>query len=391
MKVKKIDLVLFLCFFALFKIFAIPTIIQQITKIAIIIMVIIFVVHRQKVKELFNSTLLFCFFIVFSSVYNAFGTGTVGMSNALNGILHGCCIYICFMLITYCVKNNMMYHVIDSLLFILVLYAILSLITIFYNGTSSVKAIYYFAGNKFRTSYYFMLLWSVIYVKCYDKFKVNTAYYIFYKSSFVFLIFFCYWLKCSTAVVGSIVMFLLTFCPDKTRRVFLNWKFIIGSIVGVGVIIIILRQILNMEYVKYFVEEFLGENIKLTGRFAIYDLAFDIVKIRPFFGFGYGNNAVQTYVASYFGNVQNSIIQGVIDYGIFGGLSFVLMIRRLFHIKSNFKVNKDDINRIWGMYIFVFSMIVCAIVEITFGYIFYTALFIVGAYIMQVVNAGEEK
>ena len=166
MKVKKIDLVLFLCFFALFKVFAIPTIIQQITKIAILIVIIIFVVHRQKLKELFNVILLFCFFIIFSSVYNAYSTGTIGISNALNGILHGCCIYICFMLITYCAKNNMMDHVIDSLLFILVLYVIFSFITIFYNGTSSVKAIYYFAGNKFRTSYYFMLLWSVIYAKC---------------------------------------------------------------------------------------------------------------------------------------------------------------------------------------------------------------------------------
>ena len=391
MKVKKIDLVLFLCFFALFKVFAIPTIIQQITKIAILIVIIIFVVHRQKLKELFNVILLFCFFIIFSSVYNAYSTGTIGISNALNGILHGCCIYICFMLITYCAKNNMMDHVIDSLLFILVLYVIFSFITIFYNGTSSVKAIYYFAGNKFRTSYYFMLLWSVIYAKFYDKFKTNAAYYLFYRFSFVLLIFICFWLKCSTAVVGSIVMFLMTFCPEKMRKFLMNWKFIIGSIVGVGIIIIILRQILNMEYVKYFIVEFLGENTGLTGRFAIYDQAYNIVKMRPFFGFGYGNNAVQTYVASYFGNVQNSIIQGVIDYGIFGAAAFVLMIRKLFLIKPNVKVDKDDMNRIWGMYIFVFSMIVCAIVEITFGYIFYTAMFIVGAYIMQVINVGDEK
>lgn len=391
MKVKKIDLVLFLCFLALFKIYAIPTFIQQITKIVIIFTVMIYVVHRQKLNVLFNSTLFFCLIIMLSSVYNAFITGSIEVSGALNGILHGCCIYICFMLVSYCAKDNMLNHVINILFLVLSIYAILSLITAFINGTSEEEAIYYFAGNKFRTSYYFMLLWSVIYVKFYEKFKVNVVLFVLYRFSFVFLIMFCYWIKCSTAVVGSIVMLLMTFFSERVRKKLLSWKVIIVSIVVVGLIILLLRQIVDIEYIEYFIVNILGENLGFTGRFVIYDRLFDIVKIHPFFGFGYGNSAIQAYVASYFSNAQNSVIQGVIDYGLFGAVAFGLMIRQLFVIKTNVEIGTDDINRIWGMYMFVFSMIICSIVEITFNYMFYTALFFVGAYITQIVNVGDEE
>ncbi|MCI8307605.1 MAG: hypothetical protein HFH14_06095, partial [Lachnospiraceae bacterium] len=253
------------------------------------------------------------------------------------------------------------------------------------------EAIYYFAGNKFRTSYYFMLLWSVIYVKFYEKFKVNVVLFVLYRFSFVFLIMFCYWIKCSTAVVGSIVMLLMTFFSERVRKKLLSWKVIIVSIVVVGLIILLLRQIVDIEYIEYFIVNILGENLGLTGRFVIYDRLFDIVKIHPFFGFGYGNSAIQAYVASYFSNAQNSVIQGVIDYGLFGAVAFGLMIRQLFVIKTNVEIGTDDINRIWGMYMFVFSMIICSIVEITFNYMFYTALFFVGAYITQIVNVGDEE
>ena len=207
MKIKKLEMVLYFLWIALFKIYLIPKVVQQMGKIVFICVIIFYFLNRMSKKNIFNLTLPWCGMIVITGVHGVM-RNYISLSNGVNSILHAICIYCIYIAVRYCSEKNCMESLFKTLYNILMLYNIFSLISIFCLGTSSNSAIIYFAGDKFRTSYYFIMWVALFYVKYYVKIESLLRYKMCYVILCCMCVFMCYTIKCSTTVIGSIFLFL---------------------------------------------------------------------------------------------------------------------------------------------------------------------------------------
>lgn len=369
MRVNYVSLVIYALLLALFKIFVIPTFLQQITKIIFLTFVLGFLVTRMKRKEILNISILCGMVIVISSFF-AYFTGKIDIDNAFNSILHAICIYCTYTLISYCSKYGYMKMFINNLYKILCFYCMMSIISLIIVGSTATDDLfYYFAGNKFRTSYYFILLASTYLLKCYWKIKSNYLYKLRYITLCLFVSFVCYTLRCSTAVVGSMLLLVLFIIPEKLINIIKKRSTVLISLIVVTIILPTIQSILKNPYINYFIVNILGENIGLTGRFVIYEKVPFVIENSKILGHGYGNYAVGSVVG--FGNAQNGMLQILVDYGIIGYIGFIFLVTYCFS-----KALKVKNNYFYGAYVFVYIMIFCSIIEVCFNYMFYISLFL---------------
>lgn len=369
MRINYVSVVIYALLLALFKIFVIPTTLQQITKVFFIILVLCFLVKRINIKEIFNISIL-CGVVIISSSFLAYFGGLINIDSVFDSVLHSICIYCTYTLIFYCSKYGYMNMFINNLYKILCFYCIMSILTIIIIGSDTVELLYYFAGNKFRTGYYFILLAATYLLKYYDKIKSRYLYKIKYIFLCLFVCFVSYIIKCSTAVVGGMLLIILFILSDKIMGILKKASIVSVSLVIVTIVLSSLKAILEIPYISYFIEKVLGESLGLTGRFVIYEKLHFVIESRKIFGHGYGNYAVGNVVG--FGNAQNGMLQILVDYGLIGYIGFIVFVAYCFY-KSP-KINKNYIN---GAYIFVYIMIFCSIIEISFNYLFYICLFLI--------------
>lgn len=367
MKINKLDFIIYALLIALFKIFVIPTVLQQVIKIVSIAIILIYLVNRIHRKELFNISFWWALIIIGTS-FLGYLKNSITLDNSIDSILHGMCIYSLYTLIAYCSRTDNLKRFINILFSVLAIYCVISLITIVAFGGAPGTGILYFAGNKFRTSYYFIFFLTMIQIKYYDEIssKIRSKI-LFLILSFV-VIGITKYIQCSTAMVATVCVALSIFIPRKMQNILKNPTTVIISL-GISALLLLLTNIISENYyVNYVVTELLGEDIGLTGRYRIYGYLFGIIRNSWLFGYGYGNYAVGTIVG--YGNAQNSVIQLIIDYGIVGLVGFSILMIHSFR-KGSKTENK------WGYYVYIYVMLICAMIEICFNYNFYTMLFLI--------------
>lgn len=376
-KISTLSITIFLLFIALFKIYLVPKTIQQVIKIACIIFITFFIFKNIKNKKVLinNKMLCWCAAIIMASIFG-YVRHSISIDNVFNSVLHSVCIYYIYVIIKYSEYSNKIDLFLKILFNVLTIYNIASLVTVLLLGSSSEYAIIYFLGDKFRTSYYFIMWCAVFYcIKNKDgKLSLNNKF-LFYILMGI-SIFTIINVKCSTTLVGVLV-FLILYLLFKNKKIkIFDYKIITLLLVISTFIIFLFNSILTNEIFKYIIVNILHENVNLTGRLHIYSFLIEVFKKSPLLGYGYGNYAVG--LASGFGNAQNAIIQLVIDYGLIGLLFFYLMFREAL---KNHMPNKLNL----GMYFYLIVTIVCSSVEISFNYLFYIALI----FIMISSSKGE--
>ena len=365
-KISTLYITLCLLWIALFKIYLIPKNLQQMIKIIAILIITLFIIKNIKSKKnLINRKILFwCFIIIISSIWGNI-KGYIVFDNVLNSILHAICIYYIFVLIEYSKEHNKIDEVLKSLIFILTIYNSISILTIIAFGYNTEAAIIYFLGDKFRTSYYFIMLCAVIICLYNKKIQKNLILKFFYFILIVGVIFICSYMKCSTTVIGATAFLILYIIPKKYKNILCKKETILIILVLSAIIIFGFNYVLSFDIVRYIIVNVLHENINLTGRMHIYSFLIEVLKQSLIIGHGYGNYAVGN--ASGFGNAQNAIFQILIDYGVIGLLIFLKFFYEC--IKNN-NVNSKN----WGMYMYLIISLICSSVEISFNYLFYISL-----------------
>lgn len=373
-KVKEIDVVIYVLYLALFKVYAIPQEIQQATKIIFIVIVLFYIICRAKNHFVINNVLVLDIGMLISCVL-AYESGNVGIQSIYNGLLHCICLYISYVLIKYCVEIGYWEGLIKVLFKITSVYCIISLISMIYLGHSdNGTEIVYFFGYKFMTSYYFLFWLALFRTKYQEEIESQYRYRVLYLFLIICVFGVCKWLYCSTATIAVVFLFLEQFLPHKIKDFLFQRKTILVSMVLAGVVPLVIEMILKNKFVQYIIVELLQKDLNMTGRLRIFTMITRVIKQRPVWGYGYGNIAVETFVG--FGNAQNGLMQQLVDYGFVGLIVFLLSV---FIILTN----KKHCSKINGLYSMIYVLIICSIVEISYNYLFYITLFLIGAFLQK--------
>ena len=371
LKLKKVEMAIYALFFALFKIYIIPQILQQTLKIILLVYVFIFLLKNIRINNIYNATIPFGISIILSGIISHVN-GQVGLQSIYNGILHVLCLYLTFMLVRYC-KEHKYYEILTSCLFrITTLYCILSFFSMIALGHSDVGTeITYFFGYKFMTSYYFILGIALFRIKYYKRLKRYKRYEIAYFILSACTLFICRWLYCSTAMVASLLLLIVPFVSRRTKKIAMNPLAVILFIILAGLLPFAIELIMKISFVQHVVADILHKSLNLTGRVKIYAFLEQIISERSLFGYGYGNVAVERVVG--YGNAQNGLMQLIVDYGLIGAALFFILVYSCLRKR---KISES----LEGFYMVLYIMIICSTVEISYNYIFYMVLFVIGCF-----------
>lgn len=383
-KIRKIDFVIYALFLALFKIYVIPQFTQQLLKVILLIGVMFFIVTHANRKKILNVIVPLGTIIVLSGILS-YEAGFVGPQSIYNGLLHAICLYAIYMISNYCAEHDYLDGMVTCLFSITSIYCLLSLGSMVLLGHSDKGTeITYFFGYKFMTSYYFILwiaLFRVKYQKEIDTFKRYELLY-FFLSVIVLLV--CRWLYCSTAIIASFLLIIIPFMPQRVKQMAMNPITVIIAIIAAGIVPFAIDGILKVEFVQHIITDVLNKNLSLTGRLKIYAFLGQVISHRKWMGYGYGNIAVESVVG--YGNAQNGLMQLLVDYGLVGTIMFFAIIFQCLK-------KRQLSDRLEGIFIVLNAMIICSIVEISYNYIFYLVLFMIGSFSkkQQVANKDVEK
>lgn len=365
-------------YFAVFKLVCIPKVLQQGLKVSCVFFVVLFLITNLKGKDYKHPSILFCFMVVVSSVAG-YRAGYVDSSNCTDALFYAICLYALALLISTCSRSGRIDTFINAFFWMTVVYCILSIVFIAKVGVADGPLLYYFAGNKFSTSYYFILLACLAYVKLHRRGASGRRVVLVTAVLGLVALAVAHTVYCSTAVAMSAIVVVFAFLPQKARRFLARPVVIIAAMILTGLILAFLSQLLQVPLVKHIVVDVLGENLTLTGRDLIYSGLQAVISRSPVFGYGYGNAAVAMYVG--YGNAQNSIMETLVNYGVVGLLAVFYMVW------GCTKERKAPWS--WGMFILLYAMIAGSVVEITYNYFFFIALMTI--FVVADAKAGDGR
>ena len=350
-------------YFAIFKLVCIPKVLQQGLKVSCVFFVVLFLITNLKGREYKHPSALFCFMVVVSSVVG-YLAGYVDSSNCTDAMFYAICLYALALLIATCSRRGRLDTFISVFFWMTIVYCALSIVFIARVGTADGPLLYYFAGNKFSTSYYFIMLACLAYVRLCRGGASKKLVVLVTASLGLLALIVAHTVYCSTAVAMSALVIAFAFLPRKAQRILEKPAVVIAAMVLTGVILAFLSQLLQVPLMKHLVVDVLGENLTLTGRDLIYSGLQTVIGTSPVFGYGYGNAAVAMYVG--YGNAQNSVMETLVNYGAVGLLAVFYMAW------ASTKADKPAWS--WGMFILLYAMIAGSVVEITYNYYFFIAL-----------------
>ena len=372
-KVKKEEIYCYLLFISLFKLCFLPETIQLSIKAFFLIVSFIYFFKVTNKKDLFNAVILISLSCLASSLISH-NYSMLSTQNVIKSFVYGLSLYTIYLMAKHFQVCNGYFKLIRYLYNITTIYCLLSIISIFSSGASvSGVETYYWFGTKFMVSYLFML-WLVLYKMINaDKTNQKQRKKIVYCLRSIAVGYLTYILNCGTAFLASIFIFIDQFIPDTIRSFFKKPIIVFTSFFMAGLFPYVYTLILSNAYIKKVFFEFLGRTLTLTGRTIIYDKLLYMISARPLWGYGYGNEAVKSFVSMNYGNVQNGVAQWMVDYGIVGLI--VLLIFMYTCLRRS-----EQNNYLNGWYSIFYALIFCSTVEVSFNFVFFLSLIIIGVF-----------
>lgn len=343
-------------FMVLFRARYLPEMPQIIFKIFVIgiSFIIIFKNHLNLSR---NISLLYSLAIIVSCFFNYRG-GSISLSNFLNGILYSICVYCIYTVMGgYCSLFGFD-NLLKCIYAVAKLYALISIISILI--IEHVDNVVYFFGPTFLTNYLLLLWFGLYYLKKRNQLhQANKLKLVLF--SIMILGIFVY-TQCSTMIVAFGVVIIMMFFPEWLKQAFASPKVLIGIMIAAGLLIFFIEGLLAIPVVQHFIVNILGENLTLTDRLRVYSHLKDLIELKPWAGYGYQNDAIYT-VTEWASNAQNGLINILINYGLFGVISFIILCYRSFDMAGKS-------NDYWGLYVICYGMVVASIVEVSYNYVF---------------------
>lgn len=355
-------------YLAVFKWVCIPQVVQQGMKVTCVFFVILFIVTNVRTRSLAHPIIPFCAVVVISTVAGYLG-GYVGIDDCVDAFFYGICLYCLAILVGHCSDSGRMGTLLDVLFWMTAVYCAVSAVFVALVGVADGPLLYYFAGNKFSTSYYFILLAALCYARMSRAGCSRRATALCTLALSLLALAVSRHVYCSTAAVMSAFVGILALLPPRVQGALSRPGVLLTCLVGTGIALVLLDVVLSNPMVRYLVIDVLGEDLTLTGRDLIYQQLPSLIAESPLFGYGYGNSAVIMEVG--YGNAQNSVMETIVNYGLLGLAGILYAVVAL--------AKGPHCEWSWGVLLVVYAMILGSVVEITFNYYFFLGLFIVGA------------
>ena len=376
MKVRSVDIIIFFSFFVLFKPAFIPSNIQIIIRVTLIMITSIYIIFKVKFRNLFNASLLVVAPIVVSCSVNYY-KDLLSFQNLLNGLLYAIRLYNIYTIFLYCKKIRYEYNAFLIIYNLLKIYSFISILSIIIVGPSTNN---FFFGTKYPTSYLLILFVSFYYIKNKQKFYINSKVNIRYFSKYLILFFvtslFIWIIGCRTGTISFLMCFILSFSGKKAKKIMSKPVVVILALVVSALFVFIIGEILQLGFVQSILT-LLGKDVTLSDRIRYYQrIGYVISKCDICIGYGYSSDYMKSIIA-YGSNIQNGLLQHLIEYGLCGSIGLLVFIY--------YSIKKTHMNN-WGFYMYLYTMIIAAIVEISISAIFFLCLFI-----MRWVCIKEEK
>ena len=358
-------------FFAIFKPYFLPQVVQQVIKCAFLLIVFLYIVNKGKSRWLANESLPFTCCILLSSIYNTvFGKNDAGIM--LDGILYAICFYLIYTCTEFFAKKKRMQVYVDCLFKMALLYCVVSFALFKFpvSHERGVNWIYAF-GNKFSTSYYFILLDCLYCIKYAEKIKKRIEYKAGLAVLFVASFTYMYLVDCMTAAFSLIIVIVLFFSLKANRAILTKPLIVaIATIISLVFPFILISMIQNNS-IRDFIYITLGRQRSVGGRINIYSIyLFPLLKEQLLLGFGYGSGTMFDKTGGYYGNTQNGMLEHIYNFGILGAI--VLFIFIIYCYKNS---NRNSATIFASLV--VYALIIAGLVEITYGYMFFLGLSLV--------------
>lgn len=317
--------------------------------------VFIYYMLSKKSKKSIIPIFLFAIAIVFSSFYNnrSLENKLISLSDAF--------LYInMFLVLDNLVGKYNLSDIIVVLKRVLFVYLLISDISTFFTPISN--NVFYFIGTKFVVSYLHIFYLVIMMYKIPELNRTSfTKIIIFY----LYSLFIIWRIGCSTGLVGLTLALCLWGVTRKKDKIFAPKNILIIILVSF-LVFINLSLVLNLQSVQNIIVNVLGEDLSLTGRVQIYEKLNYVISNNLFFGYGFENTAVASVVG--YGNTQNGIYEIIVNYGIFGLISFLTCV----FVSCRKVKSTTNIIKPFNTMLVVLSII--SIVEISFNYYFLFSL-----------------
>ena len=364
------NLAIYSLFIAIFRPFFLPDTTALILKCTMILYVYIFLFVKCR-RVLLNIAIPFCLSVLLSSMYNYIIGYTSLKDGPIDGLLFSLCIYAIYTLPAYCSMKQKSDQMSKCLLKITTVYCLINAITFIRPVMLDEYGMKIYAfGSKFMACY-FMIFFTGLFAIVHHE-KINNL--IYWKALYLSIIVLDFIVgiitDCSTGIVSSAVFLLFLFTSKKLYDIVMSPKVIIILVFASVIIPFIFGQITKLQFVQHLIVDVLGRNINLTRRTVLYDnYILPVINNRIWIGYGYGNRAVFKYSGSY-GNSQNGLLEHLVNYGLLGVTSLILLIHRSF--SQSMKSMKT-----FAAALIVCALIVAGIVEVSYNWFFFYAIALV--------------
>ena len=367
-KVKVLDILIYALYFSIFKAYFIPNTIRQILKLLIILAVFCFLISKLPKKRLLNISILFSACIIISGLVNYTG-GSYTLKALLDSFLYSLCFYDLYTMIFYCYYKKQMPHLLRCLQNITLIYCVLTFISVLIVGVennSNTSA--YLFGNKFSSSYFFLLLIALFGATHNMK---KRKYKCVYFGIEIFALWFSLHVMCVTTTVALVALVIISLLPQHIRKILINPKVVVVTLISSAVILLFFETLLHVAFINNIVLNIFNKSYTIAGRLVIYNnYLLDMIRSKFLFGYGYSNGQLILLTGGVFSNAQNGLFEQFVNFGIVGIASLIYTTYYCF--KKPIRGEKT-----FYLSLIVDAMIIAAVVEVTLNWFFLLGLCLV--------------
>lgn len=229
----------------------------------------------------------------------------------------------------------------------------------------------YLIGTKFAVAYSHIFM-----VFLYGLKRIHVSHSVFTKIKISILILWSVLIiqdvDCNTGLIGLVIAITIMIVIARKTKFLYDPKLYLGTIFLSTAFVVAYTFVLNIPFVKHFVENILGRSSELTGRTWIYGILGNVLAQKPIWGNGFGSsydimmNFQHGLLAP---NTQNGLTEWLIEGGIVATVIFLFLIGFIFS-----RAKKKEISYELNLSCCILYMLaILASVEVTLNKLFYLA------------------
>lgn len=210
----------------------------------------------------------------------------------------------------------------------------------------------FFLGNKFSVGYdhlIFLMIWCIVYASA--KHFRKWAVVLFAATSFI-----CYYINCRTAVLGTLIVFLVYLSPKAVINA-LSKRLTVTVFAVFCALFVFLTHVFRMPAIKYILTEVLHRDVTLTGRQQIYEILPKVIRRSPWLGYGSSGDIISRYTGAF--DAQNGFFDLAVCHGIPSAIIFVILLVSLI---KQYRAHSSRL-LLGGIYAYMLM----SMVEVTYG------------------------